>query len=114
MGPRLGRWDCVKVGAAGPPIELEEGWLLIYHGVDSDKTYRLGAAMLDKERPMKVIYRSEEPILEPYEDYERNGWVPNVVFSCGSVLIGDKLLVSYGGADTVIGVATFDLKEILA
>jgi predicted GH43/DUF377 family glycosyl hydrolase len=114
MGPRQDRWDCVKVGAAGPPIELDEGWLLIYHGVDSDKTYRLGAAMLDKESPMKVIYRSEEPILEPDEDYERNGWVPNVVFSCGSVLVGDKLIVSYGGADTVIGVATFDLKEILA
>jgi predicted GH43/DUF377 family glycosyl hydrolase len=114
MSPRQGRWDCVKVGAAGPPIEIDEGWLLIYHGVDSDRTYRLGSAILDKENPLKVVYRSEDPFLEPREDYERNGWVPNVVFSCGSVLVGDKLLVSYGGADTVIGVATFDLKEILA
>ena len=113
MGPRQGRWDCVKVGAAGPPIELDEGWLLIYHGVDSDRTYRLGSAILDKDNPRKVIYRSDDPFLEPYEDYERNGWIPNVVFSCGSVLVGDQLLVSYGGADTVIGVATFDMKEIL-
>ena len=114
MGPRHGRWDCVKVGAAGPPIEIDEGWLLIYHGVDSDRTYRLGSAILDKENPRKVVHRSEDPFLEPCEDYERNGWVPNVVFSCGSVLVGDKLLVSYGGADTVIGVATFELEEILA
>jgi predicted GH43/DUF377 family glycosyl hydrolase len=114
MSPRQGRWDCVKVGAAGPPIEIDEGWLLIYHGVDSNRTYRLGSAILDKENPPKVVYRSEDPFLEPCEDYERNGWVPNVVFSCGSVLVGDRLLVSYGGADTVIGVATFDLKEILA
>jgi predicted GH43/DUF377 family glycosyl hydrolase len=114
MGPRQGHWDCVKVGAAGPPIEIDEGWLLIYHGVDSDRTYRLGSAILDRENPRKVVYRSEDPFLEPCEDYERNGWIPNVVFSCGSVLVGDRLLVSYGGADTVIGVATFDLKEILA
>ncbi len=114
MGPRQGSWDCVKIGAAGPPIEIDEGWLLIYHGVDSDRTYRLGSAILDRENPIKVVYRSENPFLEPCEDYERKGWVPNVVFSCGSVLLGDKLLVSYGGADTVIGVATFDLKEILA
>ena len=114
MGPRQGRWDCVKVGAAGPPIEIDEGWLLIYHGVDTAKPYRLGSAILDKENPQKVVYRSENPFLEPCEDYERNGWVPNVVFSCGSVLVGNKLVVSYGGADTVIGVATFDLTEILA
>jgi predicted GH43/DUF377 family glycosyl hydrolase len=113
MGPRQGHWDCVKVGAAGPPIEIEEGWLLVYHGVDSDKIYRLGSAILDRDNPQKVVYRSEEPILEPCEDYERNGWIPNVVFSCGSVLVDDKLLISYGGADNVIGVATFDLKEIL-
>ncbi len=113
MGPRPGYWDCVKVGAAGPPIELDEGWLLIYHGVDSNRIYRLGAALLDKENPERVKYRSQRPFLEPNEDYERIGNVPNVVFSCGSVLIGDELLVSYGGADTVIGVATFDLNEIL-
>ncbi|MFQ6053945.1 MAG: glycosidase, partial [Candidatus Bathyarchaeia archaeon] len=113
MRPRPGSWDCVKIGAAGPPIELDEGWLLIYHGVDARRTYRLGVAMLDKEDPGRVIYRSEEPILEPNERYERYGHVPNVVFSCGSALLDGRLLIYYGCADTVIGVATFNLNEII-
>jgi predicted GH43/DUF377 family glycosyl hydrolase len=113
MRPRLGRWDSVKIGAAGPPMELEDGWLLVYHGVDDDRTYRLGAAILDKEDPGKVRGRTDEPILEPREEYERVGQVPNVVFSCGSVILCEKLLISYGAADTVIGVASFGLDEIL-
>ncbi len=113
MGPRHRMWDCMKVGAAGPPIEIDDGWLLVYHGVDERRIYRLGVAMLDKRDPEKVIYRSEEPILEPKDDYERFGFVPNVVFSCGSILLDGKLLVYYGGADTVIGVATFNLSEII-
>jgi predicted GH43/DUF377 family glycosyl hydrolase len=113
MKPRSGAWDCVKIGAAGPPVELDAGWLLIYHGVDENRIYRLGAVVLDRENPEKVVYRSKMPILEPEEDYERFGQVPNVVFSCGSVLIGSKLLISYGGADTVIGCTTLDLNEII-
>jgi predicted GH43/DUF377 family glycosyl hydrolase len=113
MGPRYRMWDCVKVGATGPPIEIEEGWLLVYHGVDEGRTYRLGVAILDKENPETVIYRSEKPILEPEEDYERFGVVPNVVFSCGAILLDSQLLIYYGGADTVIGVANFDLNEII-
>ncbi len=113
MSPRPDSWDSVKIGAAGPPIELGSGWLLIYHGVDGDRTYRLGAAIFDKDDPEMVVFRTERPILEPEEDYEMFGYVPNVVFSCGSVLVGDRLLISYGGADTVIGVATLDLNEII-
>jgi predicted GH43/DUF377 family glycosyl hydrolase len=113
MGPRFRMWDCIKVGVAGPPIEIDEGWFLVYHGVDRGMVYRLGVALLDKNNPEKIIYRSEKPILEPEEDYERIGYVPNVVFSCGSILLDDQLLVYYGGADTVIGVATFNLNEIL-
>jgi predicted GH43/DUF377 family glycosyl hydrolase len=113
MSPRPDRWDSLKIGAAGPPIEIDEGWLLVYHGVDSSRVYRLGATILGRDDPERVIYRAEEPIIEPTEDYERIGHVPNVIFSCGSVLVGDKLLVSYGAADTVIGVATFDLDEII-
>jgi len=111
--PRRDAWDCLKIGAAGPPMKIENGWLQIYHGVDSRRTYRLGAMILDEENPEKVIFRSEKPFLEPYEDYELFGLVPNVVFSCGSLLLGDKLLVSYGCADAVIGVSTFDLDEII-
>ncbi|MFB0558905.1 MAG: glycosidase [Candidatus Bathyarchaeia archaeon] len=113
MIPRKDSWDCVKIGSASPPIELDSGWLLIYHGVDEKRTYRLGAAIFEKENPERIVYRTKEPILEPDEDYERLGFVPNVVFSCGSVLMDSKLLISYGGADTVIGVATFDLSEII-
>ena len=113
MRPRSGFWDCVKIGAAGPPIELDEGWLLVYHGVDVKKTYRLGVTILDKENPERVVYRSKIPILEPTEDYERFGFVPNVVFSCGAILLDGKLLIYFGCADSVIGVATFDLDEII-
>jgi predicted GH43/DUF377 family glycosyl hydrolase len=113
MSPRPDRWDSFKIGAAGPPMEIEDGWLLIYHGVADDRTYRLGAAILDKDDPGRVLSRTEEPILEPKEEYERVGQVPNVVFSCGSVIQDEKLLISYGAADTVIGVASFSLDEIL-
>ena len=61
--PRDNNWDNQKIGAAGPPIEIEEGWLQIYHGVDRDKTYRLGAAILEKENPEKIIFRTEKPFL---------------------------------------------------
>jgi predicted GH43/DUF377 family glycosyl hydrolase len=113
MSPRNDSWDKVKIGAAGPPMEIDGGWLLVYHGVDEERKYRLGVSILDKENPEKVVYRSKEPILEPVEDYECQGYVPNVVFSCGSILNNGKLLIPYGCADNVIGVATFELEDIL-
>jgi len=109
---RYRKWDSWKVGIAGPPIEINEGWLLIYHGVNFEKTYSLGLVILDKKNPEKVIYRSQKPILQPVEEYERYGLVRNVVFSCGAVMIDDKLLIYYGGADTVLCVATYDLDEL--
>ena len=113
IAPRLGKWDCLKVGAAGPPIEINEGWLFMYHGVNFEKVYRLGILLLDKDNPENVLYRSESPILEPTEDYERFGRVPNVVFSCGAILMDGHILVYYGGADTVVCVATYDLGELI-
>ena len=112
MKSRKNFWDCLKIGAAGPPIEIDEGWLLVYHGVDYSKTYRLGLTILDKETPERVLYRSREPILWPTEDYERFGLVSNVIFSCGVVLLDDKLSIYYGGADTVIGVATGEWDDL--
>jgi len=111
--PRMGKWDCLKVGAAGPPIEIKEGWLFIYHGVNFERIYRLGVLLLDKNDPEKVLYRSERPILEPTTDYECFGRVPNVVFSCGAILMDGQLLIYYGGADTVVCVATYDLSELI-
>lgn len=113
LGPRENSWDSWKVGAAGPPIRINEGWLLIYHGVSSDRVYSLGTALLDKNDPEQVIYRSQNPILIPEETYERFGKVPNVVFSCGQAIRDNKLLIYYGGADTVLCVATFELGELL-
>ena len=113
IGPRMGKWDCLKVGAASPPIEISEGWLFIYHGVNFERVYRLGALLLDKDDPERVLYRSESSILEPTTDYEHFGRVPNVVFSCGAIFMDDQLLIYYGGADTVVCVATYDLSELI-
>ena len=106
-------WDSHKIGAAGTPIELNEGYLFIYHGVDDRKHYSLGAALLDKSNPEKVLYRSEKPILTPIEQYECIGDVPNVVFSCGNVQLDDQVIVYYGGADKVLCGASCELNELL-
>lgn len=113
MKPRQNRWDCLKIGAAGPPIEIDEGWLQIYHGVDNQHIYRLGAILLEKDDPEKIIYRTDKPFLEPYEEYECEGQVPNVVFSCGAIKNQDNILISYGCADSVIGISSFKIDEIL-
>ncbi len=105
-------WENEKIGIAGPPIKTPEGWFLIYHGVSRDKRYCLGAALLDLDHPEKVIARQSEPILEPEMDWEINGYVPNVVFSCGQAVINDEIYVYYGGADTHIGVAKMSIEDI--
>ncbi|MFP3952159.1 MAG: glycosidase [Candidatus Bathyarchaeia archaeon] len=114
MRARGGCWDSLKIGAAGPPMEIDEGWLQIYHGVDDEKVYRLGAAILERDNPERVKYRTRDYFIEPEEHYECKGFVNNVVFSCGSVMHKDRVLISYGCADTVIGVSTFTLDEILS
>ncbi len=105
-------WDGVKIGLGGPPIKTAAGWFLIYHGVGEGKRYCLGAAMLDLDDPSKVLARQADPILEPELDWEVNGYVPNVVFSCGQAVIGEDLFVYYGGADTAIGVAGMKMSDI--
>lgn len=111
--PRHKSWDSWKIGAAGTPIELNEGWLCIYHGVNYEKVYSLGVVMLEKNDPEIVLSRSEKPILKPTEDYERYGKVPNVVFSCGNVKVDDQVLIYYGGADSVLCVAAYELNELI-
>ncbi len=119
--PRPGLFDEAKVGAGGPPIKTDKGWLFIYHGVQwKDKpnkkgfgAYSLGMMLLDLKNPEKIIFRSEYPVLTPAEEYEAQGYVADVVFTCGTVLIGDELFCYYGGADTVICLATAKLRDIL-
>lgn len=113
MKPRKDHWDCLKIGIAGQPLETKDGWLQIYHGVDLNRIYRLGALLLDLEDPRKIIHRSEKPFLEPLEDYECSGLVPNVVFSCGAVIRGNDVLVSYGASDSVVCVSNFKIDELL-
>lgn len=112
MAPRRGMWDGAKVGSAAPPIKVGNNWLMIYHGVSRHATYRLGAAFLDPSGT-SVLARTADPIFEPLETYEREGDVPNVVFSCGAVVRGDNLFLYYGAADKVLGVATASLAHIL-
>ncbi len=114
MRPREGMWDSEKIGIAGPPIETKLGWLLFYHGISSDKAYRLGVALLDKNDPTRVLARAVDPILEPLEQYEREGQIPRVVFSCGQAVQKDTIFLYYAGADEVIGVATGSLSKLLA
>lgn len=106
-------WEGKKIGAGPTPIETEEGWLLIYHGVDENHVYRMGVALLDLENPKKVIARAPVPVLEPELDFERNGDVPNVVFPEGAVVIDGTLHVYYGAADLVIGHAKVELNELM-
>jgi predicted GH43/DUF377 family glycosyl hydrolase len=105
-------WEAQKIGISGPPIKTPEGWFLIYHGVSPDGVYSQGAALLDLNDPAQVLARQSTPILRPELDWEINGFVPNVVFSCGQAIIDDEIFVYYGGADTAIGVATMNMKEI--
>jgi len=105
-------WESKKIGAGPPPIKTEEGWLLIYHGVDK-KVYRAGVALLDLDDPRKVIARSPQPILEPEKGYERKGDMPNVVFPGGAVPKGDELLVYYGAADKRCALATCKLNDLV-
>jgi beta-1,2-mannobiose phosphorylase / 1,2-beta-oligomannan phosphorylase len=106
-------WEATKIGAGGVPIKTEKGWLIVYHSVDRDLWYRLGVALLDLDDPTKVIARQPECILEPEADWELVGDVNNVVFTCGSVLLGRELWVYYGSADTVIGLAKGNIDDFL-
>jgi len=114
-GGRHGHWDSIVRGAGAPPLKTKYGWLLLYHGFDEhhpEVGYKVGAMLLDLEAPEKVLYRSSSPILESKEWYE-NDWKPGVTYASGSVILGDNLLVYYGGGDKHIAVAKSNLEEFL-
>jgi predicted GH43/DUF377 family glycosyl hydrolase len=109
-------WDGVKVGAAAPPIRVEDGWLLLYHGVKKfggNMVYRVGAALLHLQQPHKVLARTPGWIFGPDAPYETNGYMPNVVFPCGCLVRGDELWMYYGAADTSVCLARARLSDIL-
>jgi predicted GH43/DUF377 family glycosyl hydrolase len=110
-------WDANKVGLSAPPLETEEGWLLLYHGVKSTNSggiYRLGLALLDLHDPTVVVARSDEWIFQPAEPYEVFGDVDKVVFPCGWVAEEDELKIYYGCADTCLALATASISELLS
>ena len=106
-------WEFIQIGNCGPPILIDEGWLVLTHGVGAMRQYAIGAALLDRDDPSKVIGRTRYPVLEA-EDDDRNGYVPNVVYTCGGMRVGDQLFMPYGISDSSIGFAFLPLKELVA
>ena len=108
-------WEFVQIGGCGSPIELDEHWLLLTHGVGPVRKYSIGAVLLDKADPSKVVARAREPLLRP-EPAERDGYVPNVVYTCGAMRHGDRIVLPYAVSDTFCNIATVaigDLMQIL-
>lgn len=105
-------WEAVQIGNCGSPIETDAGWLVLSHGVGPMRQYSIGAFLLDKENPTKVIGRLQEPLLQPTED-ERRGYVPNVVYTCGALVHGRQLILPYAYADHATSFAMVALDEML-
>jgi predicted GH43/DUF377 family glycosyl hydrolase len=105
-------WELTQIGNCGSPLETEAGWLVITHGVGPLREYTLGAILLDKHEPSRVIGHLGEPLLSAADD-ERDGYVPNVVYSCGSMIFGNLLVLPYGFADVGARIATVRLDDLL-
>ena len=105
--------EFVQVGNCGSPVETPAGWLALFHGVGPMRRYSIWAGLLDLDDPSQVIGRLDEPILTP-DEHERDGYVPNVVYTCGSMIHGDTLIIPYGIADQRCSVATFSVSELLS
>ena len=112
MGPKY-LWELVQMGNCGSPIELDEGWLLLTHGVGAMRQYSMGAVLLEKNDPSKVIGRSVEPFLTPVDE-TREGYVPNVVYTCGMMRIGERLLIPYGVADSAVRFISVRIADLLS
>lgn len=107
------RWEERKIGPGPPPIKTKYGWLLVYHAVDNNYVYRVGAAMLDLDNPRKILFRTKLPIMEPEATYEKYGYRNNVIFPTGMCLIDNKIYLYYGGADKVCCLAVSDIEELI-
>ncbi len=110
---RENHFDCARIGASCVPFLTEYGWLEIYHGCTQNDRYCLGAMLLDKNDPTKILARSKFPILSPEQPYETDGFMPQVIFSCGAIVEGDKVNIYYGACDESICLATLNLSDIL-
>ena len=106
-------WEMVQLGNCGSPIELDEGWLLLTHGVGAMRKYSIGAILLDRDDPSKIIGRMAEPLLSP-ADEDREGYVPNVVYTCGGLRHGDSIFIPYGVADSSVAFSFVSIESLLA
>jgi len=105
-------WEFIQIGNSGSPLKTEKGWLLLTHGVGPVRLYSIGAILLDLEDPTKVIGEIKEPILIPEEE-ERNGYVPNVVYSCGAIIHNEWLVMPYAASDSRSSIAKYKLSDLL-
>jgi predicted GH43/DUF377 family glycosyl hydrolase len=106
-------WELLQIGNCGSPLETEAGWLVLTHGVGPMRRYAIGALLLDLEDPRRIIGRLRAPLLVPRAN-EREGYVPNVLYTCGGLIHGDQLVLPYGCSDAAIGVALVAMPELLA
>ncbi|MBN4076660.1 glycoside hydrolase family 130 protein [Mariprofundus ferrooxydans] len=106
-------WEFIQIGNCGSPVETKEGWILLTHGVGAMRKYCIGACLLDLDDPSKVIGHLQEPLLSPTED-EREGYVPNVLYTCGAMIHNDELIIPYSMSDTASGIAVVPVKELLS
>ena len=111
-GPQTS-WETIQIGNCGSPIETEAGWLVITHGVGPMRIYRLGALLLDLDEPDRIVGRLPEPLLAP-DWRDRDGYVPNVVYSCGAMLDDEQLILPYGIADREVGIGVVEVDRLLA
>ncbi|KAF0123215.1 MAG: hypothetical protein FD151_400 [bacterium] len=105
-------WEFFQIGNCGSPLETDEGWIVLTHGVGPMRKYCIGAMLLDLKNPAKIIARLEEPLLEPHEG-DRDGYVPNVVYTCGAIIHNGELVIPYGISDTMTGIATVGVKDLI-
>jgi predicted GH43/DUF377 family glycosyl hydrolase len=105
-------WELVQIGNCGSPLETKKGWLLLTHGVGPMRKYCIGVSLLDLKDPAKIIGRLDQPLLAPLEE-EREGYVPNVVYSCGSIILNGELIIPYAISDSKSHVASIPVDELL-
>jgi len=105
-------WEFIQIGNCGSPLETDEGWIVLTHGVGPMRQYCISAILLDLENPAKIIARLEEPLLAPHEE-EREGYVPNVVYTCGAIIHNNELVIPYGISDIMSGIATVGVSELI-
>ena len=105
-------WEFIQIGNCGSPLETDEGWIVLTHGVGPMRQYCIGAILLDLENPTKIIARLDEPLIAPHEK-EREGYVPNVVYSCGAIIHNNELVIPYAMSDINSGIATVDVRELI-